>query len=142
MTPADLIRDGEYRAYLGVQKRTPLNLGWRPTSRIPAHREYYDGGAGITCQLGGPHLVQVLAVGEVSPPVNSDRPAMPFGRSAANEVDQGSATASTDAKDWPSLAVFRPRTVRPSCCDVPRGRSTRYHRHQPCRYGWRRSPPW
>ncbi len=26
---------------------------------------------------------------------------------AANEVDQVSATASTDAKDWPSLAVFR-----------------------------------
>jgi len=26
---------------------------------------------------------------------------------AANEVDQASATASTDVNDWPSLAVFR-----------------------------------
>jgi serine/threonine protein kinase len=32
----------------------------------------------ILANLKSPHLVQVLAVGEVSPPVNSDRPAMPF----------------------------------------------------------------
>ncbi|MBL9104045.1 MAG: serine/threonine protein kinase [Myxococcales bacterium] len=32
----------------------------------------------ILANLKSPHLVQVLAVGEVSPPVNSDKPAMPF----------------------------------------------------------------
>ena len=32
----------------------------------------------ILANLKSPHLVQVLAVGEVSPPANSDRPAMPF----------------------------------------------------------------
>ncbi len=32
----------------------------------------------ILANLKSPHLVQVLAVGEVSPPVKSDKPAMPF----------------------------------------------------------------